>query len=84
MSRSRVILALATVATLAATVAWAKNEKVNLTALPADDQSQTLFSAPTGHSHAEHGSSMKQFFALIFPFDSPAYNSILATFYISS
>ncbi|KAK1927733.1 Zinc/iron permease [Papiliotrema laurentii] len=27
---------------------------------------------------------MKRFFAVLFPFDSPAYNSILATFYISS
>lgn len=47
---------------------------------------QSVFSAPAGfnHGHVEHESSMKRFFAVIFPFDSPAYNSILATFYISS
>ncbi|BEI94880.1 uncharacterized protein CcaverHIS019_0704610 [Cutaneotrichosporon cavernicola] len=36
-----------------------------------------------GAAH-DHQSSMQQFFDKLFPFESPAYNSILATFYISS
>lgn len=34
--------------------------------------------------HSHDSASMKRFFATLFPFKSPAYNSILATFYISS
>ncbi|ODO12093.1 hypothetical protein I350_00879 [Cryptococcus amylolentus CBS 6273] len=37
-----------------------------------------------GHHGAHEGTSMKKVFATLFPFESPAWNSILATFYISS
>ncbi|CAK9782208.1 Zinc/iron permease [Cutaneotrichosporon oleaginosum] len=42
-----------------------------------------LVAVRAGAAH-EHHSGMQQFFDKLFPFESPAYNSILATFYISS
>ncbi|WWC88135.1 uncharacterized protein L201_003039 [Kwoniella dendrophila CBS 6074] len=49
------------------------------------EKAQEFFHAPpTHHSGEHHGTSMKKLFSALFPFESPAYNSILATFYISS
>ncbi|KIR36778.1 solute carrier family 39 (zinc transporter), member 7 [Cryptococcus deuterogattii 99/473] len=45
------------------------------------DKNQNFFGAPTKQVE---GTSMKKVFATLFPFESPAWNSILATFYISS
>ncbi|ADV21319.1 hypothetical protein CNC06010 [Cryptococcus gattii WM276] len=42
---------------------------------------QNFFEAP---AKQVEGTSMKKVFATLFPFESPAWNSILATFYISS
>ncbi|WVR05616.1 hypothetical protein IAU60_002638 [Kwoniella sp. DSM 27419] len=71
---------LATAVALAfAAVVLAKTDKVQ----------QHFFShvkgEPPGHAHLHaHGTSMRKVFAALFPFQSPAWNSILATFYISS
>ncbi|WVQ85512.1 hypothetical protein IAT38_007677 [Cryptococcus sp. DSM 104549] len=46
------------------------------------DTTQKFFHAPD--SHATEHLSMKKAFAVLFPFESPAWNSVLATFYISS
>ncbi|WRT65934.1 uncharacterized protein IL334_002885 [Kwoniella shivajii] len=78
MITRRTLLALATILAFTAVV-LAKSEKT-----------QEFFHSPTkdtkghGHGHDEHETSMKAIFATLFPFESPAYNSILATFYISS
>ncbi|XAO23511.1 hypothetical protein I312_102289 [Cryptococcus bacillisporus CA1280] len=45
------------------------------------DKNQNFFKAP---AKQVEGTSMKKVFATLFPFESPAWNSILATFYISS
>ncbi|GFZ43307.1 hypothetical protein JCM24511_01027 [Saitozyma sp. JCM 24511] len=47
-------------------------------------KAQEFSHPPAEKSPLEHSSSMKQLFAVLFPFESPAWNSILATFYISS
>ena len=45
---------------------------------------QKFFSSGSAVAHTETTHTMRQVFAMLFPFKSPAYNSILATFYISS
>ncbi|WVQ97044.1 hypothetical protein IAU59_004154 [Kwoniella sp. CBS 9459] len=53
--------------------------------LSKSEKAQEFFHSPHHHgSTDEHGKSMKKVFATLFPFESPAWNSILATFYISS
>ncbi|KAL7423706.1 hypothetical protein Q5752_001288 [Cryptotrichosporon argae] len=71
MIRIRTTLALALVAALA------------VGALAKEQQFFHSHSHGHGHDH-EHGAGMKRVFDALFPFDSPAYNSVLATFYISS
>ncbi|WWC60553.1 uncharacterized protein I303_103127 [Kwoniella dejecticola CBS 10117] len=73
MISRRSLLALTTILAFSAVV-FAKSEKA-----------QEFFHTPSNHA-VEHGqgTSMKKVFATLFPFESPAYNSILATFYISS
>ncbi|RSH86247.1 uncharacterized protein EHS24_004485 [Apiotrichum porosum] len=50
------------------------------------EDKQAIFQAPehAGHASHEHSTTMRKVFATLFPFESPAWNSILATFYISS
>ncbi|WVQ71307.1 hypothetical protein IAR50_000834 [Cryptococcus sp. DSM 104548] len=45
---------------------------------------EAVAQAFNGGNHSHEGTSMKKVFATLFPFESPAWNSILATFYISS
>ncbi|WOO85691.1 Zinc transporter SLC39A7 [Vanrija pseudolonga] len=52
------------------------------TRVSADSKAQTVFEAP--HGSNEHSTTMRAVFEFLFPFKSPAYNSILGTFYISS
>ncbi|OCF32914.1 solute carrier family 39 (zinc transporter), member 7 [Kwoniella heveanensis BCC8398] len=55
--------------------------------LSKSEKAQEFFHTPH-HKHGgavdEHGKSMKKVFGALFPFESPAWNSVLATFYISS
>ncbi|WVW80386.1 hypothetical protein I302_102367 [Kwoniella bestiolae CBS 10118] len=71
MISKRSLLALATLLAFSAVV-LGKSEKA-----------QEFFHTPSHHP-GEHGTSMRKLFSTLFPFESPAYNSILATFYISS
>ncbi|KAK8865650.1 hypothetical protein IAR55_000795 [Kwoniella newhampshirensis] len=71
MSSRRIVLSITTLLVLA-TVVYAKSTV-----------DQKRFIAPTT-SHHESTTGMKKVFAALFPFESPAWNSVLATFYISS
>lgn len=56
-------------------VAWAKVDQ---------PKPQSFVSASSTSTSYDHGTTMKRVFAGLFPFESPAWNSVLATFYISS